>query len=413
MKKKNLSFNNKSTLALTLLFMLLMIFVPSQAFALNPKSIFNTDFHAKIENYMNQTCTKSCVLSVINGDEPFYSHGYGEQPELDKIYKIGSITKTFTATAILKLQEQRLLSIEDPINDYLPFIVRHPDYPEVQIKIKHLLSHQSGIIDPYNYLGYIRCSYNLSISQILYNFLNVNGSEFHISRFFYQAGTNFTYSNIGYDLLAYIAELTSGVNYAEYLSDNILEPLGMIDTKLDYHDYDQSRLINLYSANMFNITMPAGYYNFDGRGCGGLHTTISDLERLAIMHINNGTYKGSQILNETSINLMHEKHVKITELDYMDYYGFGWYHYNGSQGHSGGSPPGGTAQMFFKEGVGVIYFLNQFQLEDGPIYVEMLEYIWDVAYSGILETTYINSLILIVLMSPVILLIRRRRKHII
>ena len=380
--------------------MLLVSLLPSQTNAVNPKKIFNDDFHAQIEDYLNQTNAKSGVISVIKENEPFYSHGYGEQPELDKVYQIASITKSFCAMVILHLQEQGLLNIEDPINDYLPFIVRDPEYPDTPIKIKHLLSHQSGISDG-AYFAYIRCEYprNISMfSEILYNFLNENGTEYS-NPFKFQAGTGFIYSNLGFDHLAYIAELASGMSYSDYLSVNILTPLGMNDTRLDYHDYDPTRLIKI------------GHINYDGRGCGGLWTTISDLERFLIMHMNNGTYKGTQILNETSINLMHAKHVQPTEDEYIDFYGYGWYYNDSLQGHSGGGVC--TSNMFFNDSIGVIYFINYFYDTDFPIYIEMRKYIWGVAYNGIYpdSANYLHPLTLIALMTPILLLIRRRRKQ--
>jgi CubicO group peptidase (beta-lactamase class C family) len=102
-------------------------------------------FESKIKNLMAELEIPSLAAGIVDNEKIVWSGGFGEQPEIDTVYMIGSITKTFTATAILQLVERGLLNLNDNISDYLPFEVRNPSYPNTKITPLMLLSHMSGI----------------------------------------------------------------------------------------------------------------------------------------------------------------------------------------------------------------------------------------------------------------------------
>lgn len=117
------------------------------------------------------------------------------------IFRLGSITKQFTAMAILQLHERQLLNINDVIEKYLPGIIN-----KNKITVRHLLTHTSGIIEsPDSALEFL-------------------------------PGQKFSYSNTGYNLLGKIIESVSGTSYENYLQENIFNPLGMEDTGYEHQD---------------------------------------------------------------------------------------------------------------------------------------------------------------------------------
>ena len=97
----------------------------------------------KVEALMAEGDVELLVAAILVDDEVVWIQGFGEEPALNKTHNIGSITKPFTATAVLQIYEQDLIDLDDDINEYLPFTVRHPDYPDVSITIRMLLANRS------------------------------------------------------------------------------------------------------------------------------------------------------------------------------------------------------------------------------------------------------------------------------
>lgn len=136
-------------------------------------------------------------------------------------FNIGSVTKMFTATAILLLEESGQLNRNDDISKYLP------DAPHTQtvITINHLLSHTAGIRTHFELAQFLfnyksKLAYFPEMMEYINKYNELN----------FSVGENFAYSNTGYMLLAMIIEKVSGMSYAEYVTKNIFEPLGMQNT---------------------------------------------------------------------------------------------------------------------------------------------------------------------------------------
>lgn len=202
----------------------------------------------KIENYLSeleQVGFNGSVLVELNG-KLIVSKGYGFS-NIDKktrnspttIFDIGSITKQFTAAAILKLEMQGKLSTNDKISK---FFANTPS-DKSQITIHDLLRHQSGLI-----------------SNVGKDFEKISEIEFLNkvleSKLKFETGTNFSYSNIGYSLLAMIIEKVSGRDYETYLYENLWKPAQMETTG--------------YTRPQFNSNLVAVGYNNDNSAWGKL-----------------------------------------------------------------------------------------------------------------------------------------------
>lgn len=141
----------------------------------------------------------------------------------DMVFHLGSITKQFTAVAILQLAEQGKLSLQDSIQKFIP------DYPAKghTITIEHLLTHTSGIKDymPFHTDKAFLERWDVTPKQLIDTFKN--------DPLDFEPGTRFAYSNAGYYLLGYIIEKISGKTYQNYITDNILRPLDMTRSYFD------------------------------------------------------------------------------------------------------------------------------------------------------------------------------------
>ena len=194
---------------------------PSTANSL-PEPVMTTESVAKMEAYLNayvQTGKFSGSVTIIQGQIDGMTYGYAFANLEHQVtntgttkFRIGSVTKQFTAVAILQLQEKWLLDVQAPVSTYLP------DYPNGdRITIHHLLTHTAGIpeyLDPEAFpdiAEWMRQS--SSLAQLVDRFKDLP-LEF-------EPGEKFKYSNSGYVLLTQIIETVAEQPYAEYLQANV------------------------------------------------------------------------------------------------------------------------------------------------------------------------------------------------
>jgi CubicO group peptidase (beta-lactamase class C family) len=184
-------------------------------------------------------------------------------------FHIASVSKPFTALAILQLEEQGRLSVSDPISRFVP------DFPNGdRIKLENLLTHTSGIPnvnDLPDYDVFARSPH--TIEQLV--------EKFSALPLDFQPGSNYRYSNSNYNLLALILEKVSGDRYGDYLRKHILDPAGMQNTG---HDGEALRLIPLaasgYEPTGINSYEKAPYLDWSNKtGNGSLYSTVDDLYR--------------------------------------------------------------------------------------------------------------------------------------
>ncbi len=182
-------------------------------------------------------------------------------------FRLGSITKQFTAAAILQLAEQGKLSVDDPISKY------YPEAPAAwaQITLKHLLTHTSGIPSYTEIPGFFVQQARLDlVPKAIVALTRDKPLEF-------PPGSKFAYDNTGYILLGYVIEKVSGQPYAAYVQDHIFTPLHMKDTGYDVSTTILPRRAAGYSvaggraSNAEYLAMTLPY------AAGSLYSTVDDL----------------------------------------------------------------------------------------------------------------------------------------
>lgn len=260
----------------------------------------------------------SLQVAVIHEDSIIWSNVFGTGSDKNSMYMIGSVQKVFTATAILQLHEKGLLHIDDDINSYLPFIVRHPQYPEVPITISMLLSHRSGMemlknqvewdarFLAFNKDGVIKDLPDVALmsqENYLRASLDPSGVNYDPSVWHFKPGTNYIYSVSAQYILFYLIEKVSGLSYSTFMRENVFKPLEMNNTMF-YKDDTTANFVTPHERrNVENIKLPfwAGERDF-------ICSTAEDMAKFMIAHINDGHYKDFQLLRPETIALMREKH---------------------------------------------------------------------------------------------------------
>ncbi len=180
-------------------------------------------------------------------------------------FRIGSVTKQFTAAAILKLQEEGKLSVQDPISKYLP------DFPRGdEITIHHLLTHTSGIHSFTEKPGFMETvTMKKTPEEIIAMFKN-DDLDFN-------PGDNWHYSNSGYFLLGYLVEKISGQSYGEFLHSVFFKPLGMKNTGVHNSSKILSNEAYGYSYENGNYYKALNWDMSQAGGAGSLYSTVYDL----------------------------------------------------------------------------------------------------------------------------------------
>lgn len=212
------------------------------------------------------------AVLVAQGDRVLVRRGYGlanvewEIPNSpDTRYRLGSLTKQFTAASILLLQEQGKLSVNDSVTKY--FADAPPSWKAVTIH--HLLSHGSGIVNFTAWAGFDELTKMRVTGEELYHRVRDWPLEF-------TPGSKYAYSNSGYFLLGMIIEKASGLTYEDFVAKYLFAPLGMESTGYDHAD----RIIKKRATGYTVLGQNAAYVDTGWPfAAGALYSTVDDLFR--------------------------------------------------------------------------------------------------------------------------------------
>jgi len=221
--------------------------------------------------------TPGCAVGIAAGGTRVLERAYGmadlerDVPNApDTIFEAGSVSKQFTAMAVLLLARDGKLSLDDPVRKYVPEV---PDYGS-PLTIRHLLTHTSGLRD----WGSIEAIAGWPRTSRVYTHAHVLDIVSRQKALNFTPGTHWSYSNTGYNLAAIIVSRVSGKPFSEFTSERIFKPLGM--TRTSWRD-DFTRVVK-HRAIAYD-RRPDGYHQdmpFENvHGNGGLLTTVGDLLR--------------------------------------------------------------------------------------------------------------------------------------
>jgi CubicO group peptidase (beta-lactamase class C family) len=264
--------------------------------------------------FFKNTGAGAAVLASQNG-KVLFQKGYGlaDLEHHVKVipqtkFRIGSITKQFTAAAILKLQQDGKLNLNDKLSKYLP------DFPRGdEVTLHHLLTHTSGIHSYTEKPGFMDTVTSPVKSEELIN-------SFKNDPYDFAPGKQWRYDNSGYFLLGYIIEKASEESYGEFMQRNLFEPLGMSDTGVHRAG---AALEHEALGYQFQETGFSRALNWDmsrAGGAGALYSTVEDLNRW-----NEDVFNG-KVLDQTSLKAAFTpvKTEENKEDDSGNGYGYGW-----------------------------------------------------------------------------------------
>ena len=292
------------------------------------------------------------VLVAVDG-APVLARGYGMADREagipvtpETVFDVGSITKQFTAAAILKLQDEGKLRVTDPVSRWLPGVPAD----RAGMTLHHLLTHSAGLDDTFGG-DYQVAERDSTVAVIL-------GSEL-----LWAPGTQYRYSNAGYTLLAAIVEAASGMPYERYLQARLFAPAGMTRTGYMAPEWRPGELAVGYRAGERWGTptdhrwAPDGpYWNL--RGNGGILSTPFDLLRW------HNALAGDAILSDSARRAMWTPHVP-EDPEGSSHYGYGWAIFSTARGGTLIAHNGGNGVFFadfrryVDDGVTVIVMSNQ------------------------------------------------------
>jgi len=320
----------------------------------HPSSITQT-LDREIAKSTQISNSPSLQVVVVKDGQIIWSRAFGENSSVDEIYMNASVQKTITAVSILQLAEKGLLNLDTDINMYLPFSVRHPEYPQTPITIRMLLAHRSGMGDfPYQFEWDTAAAFSPSYrpagpSSILkmtheeftLSSLIPEGENYNPDSWIFEPGSEYHYSVSSYPFLRFIISHLSGQSYQEYIKENIFDPLGMDNSSFCIEDHPDQQVTPFTRIDGANVEIPL----WNGQG-SMMRTTANDMAKFMIAMMDLEQTGDHQLLSPDSIELMRHRTTEFNDGFHSGGdlprkgHGLGLFIFRGGWFGNGGSAPG-------------------------------------------------------------------------
>ena len=341
-----------------------------------------TNFETELTKRMEKEHIPGVAVAVSMNDNVIYQKGFGlgnleDQLPItpDTMFGTASVTKSFTALAIMQLVEQEMIALSDPVSTYLPAFEIKGMEPAEQITIHHLLTHTTGLApikrhEEFNYFA----DHLKYLKEEDHDLLGMPG-EF------------FSYSNDAFLLLGAIIEKVTGRLYRRYITEEILYPLHMHRSTFSIEEV--KKFSNVTVPYIFNKekneheSQPwpkLGNYEVGG----GIRSTVLDLLKYGSLFLNDGKFGGTSIISEIDLKKIYQPYVQT---DQTSYYGYAFKVTSGYYGttlveHSGGQP--GVASNFGflpEKNIAVAVLTNLSGATAGDIWLEAVNTVLELPLS--------------------------------
>lgn len=290
----------KKYTAITILLCLFTLLINNQSIAQADKA------EKEIQTIMETTKVMGLSVAVVKNNNILYNHSFGLKDAASQaplgnqdIFRIASISKSFTTTAIMQLVAKKKLKLDQDISELIGFKVRNPKFPNTVITLKMILSHRSSINDSEGYF---------SLDAIDPN-KNSNWANCYNT---YEPDKGYMYCNLNYNMAGAIVEKITGVRFDTYIQQQILKPLGLYGG-YNVSQLDSNLIAKIYEFNKENGTFVHSPNAYDPRTkeisqyiigrttpifspTGGMKISAKDLAKYMIMHSQLGKYKGVKIM---------------------------------------------------------------------------------------------------------------------
>ena len=303
--------------------------IPMSAFAATPAatSHANTPDFAAIDAYvlsqMRQLHIPGVALGIVHGNQVVHLRGFGvvgpdgRSVTPQTTFAISSMTKSFTAVAIMQLVEQGKVALDAPVQRYLPWFRVATPGASGRITVRELLNQTSGISHSAGN-SVLANTGDQTMQQAVQTLSTVN--------LIAPPGTVFQYSNLNYVILGLIVQVTSGQSYEMYVQQHLFAPLHMENSfTLTSQDTTLHNGMATGYRWWFGVPMP-----FNHRGnppadlsAGGIISSAEDMSHYLIAQLNDGHYGNASVLSPASIAVLH--HPVVLSSTTKDVYAMGWY----------------------------------------------------------------------------------------
>ena len=330
-------------------------------------------FSAWLEGQLEIRGLPGIAVGVVSGDDLVWARGFGhadvdaDQPmESDTRFRMASHSKLFTATAIMQLREEGRIRLDDPVTDYLQWFTYQtasPDDPPVTIE--QLLTHSSGLPRE---AGSHWTDFDFPTADEVRALMQDRVAPF-------SPEVRWKYSNLAYTIAGMLVEEVSGMSWADYLQQNIFDPLGMGASSVDQPDP--------MLATGYGRRMPDGsrqvFPFVDARGMAaatGLTSNVEDMARFVSAQFRQGARGGDHLLSTASLREMHRVRMLETTWTRGQGIGFSVQRRDGTLyvGHGGGYPGYTTnTTIQLDSEVGVIVLTNTNDSNPAQIAQQLME----------------------------------------
>lgn len=320
-------------------------------------------FDAYVNDIFRQGVTPGMAVAVIYQDRVVYQKCFGVKKngtsdpiDGDTVFQIGSHSKPFTSATLASLVDDGIIEWDDRIVKYYPEFRMYDPWVSEHMTFRDALVHRSGL--PSHAAGELMTPFNYNASEILYRIRYLEpASDFR---------TRYEYQNVMFLLAGEAAARATGKPWPDLIQERIFTPLEMHSTSARFDDYinAENRISNHAEKNgTFMVVDPLDYDPL--APAGGVSSSINDMAKWVIFHVNNGGYKGEQIVSPESLSETHR--IQIVESsadDYVAGYGLGWfltYVKSGMVLHHGGSVMSSTSYVVIlpEEEIGIVVLCNK------------------------------------------------------
>jgi CubicO group peptidase (beta-lactamase class C family) len=283
-----------------------------------------TDFaavDAYVEGQRQALHIPGLALAIVQGDQVAYLHGYGQAAPGGRAvtpqtpFMIGSVTKSFTALAIMQLVEAGQVALDAPVRTYLPWFRVADPQASARITLRHLLNQTSGF------------STGSGLQEMMASDLSDAAIEAGVRRLAddelsHVPGAVYEYSNVNFNILGLIVQTVSGQSFESYIQEHIFDPLEM---QRSFTSLDRAAEAGMARGHMLWFGMPIPKevpFNRGGLPNGFLICSAEDMAHYLTAQLNEGRYGNVSVLSPQGVAAMHQP--AVPQQTPEAYYGMGW-----------------------------------------------------------------------------------------
>jgi len=283
------------------------------------QSDFQHAMNQRIPGWMENYQVPGVAFALIKNGKMSGSEAYGladqdnqTRMKPETICRVESISKSVTARGVMKLAEEGKIKLDDPVyRHFVSWEFPESEFETESVTFRHLLSHTSGLA-----LGTLGLEYDPKEEKP-----SLRKSLTREVNFIREPGESFNYSNVGFNLLELLIEDVSGRNFAAYMKEEILNPLGMQSAYFKWSEDFSTSVPDGHKTN--GETVPV--YVYSGKGAGGLFASVEDIAAFAASGMMDPFSSADHVLTQNSLWELYSPVIEVDQIYSFvaDYYGLG------------------------------------------------------------------------------------------